>query len=225
VLAVLTETRRETAGIRIRLLAGYGRLARNLRFGGFAMQSAFGSGAFFAHASAATFLMKDLLQRPASEFGLYFMLFPSGFWLGTFLASRLGGKVPVEAMVIAGSAVMVAAALVLSGLMLAGPLVPVALFAPGFFLTLGQGLSLPSSQAGALTSVGQDLTGMASGVGAFLQMFCGGSLAQIVGLAADGTPYPMIVVVTGSAVLALLAALVPATYARIPTATPPLTPS
>jgi DHA1 family bicyclomycin/chloramphenicol resistance-like MFS transporter len=222
VVVVLAETRSKPSGTPIRLVAGYVHLWRNLRYVGFVMQSGFGSGAFFAQASAVTFLMKELLQRPTSEFGLYFMFFPFGFWIGTFVASRLSGKVRIETMVVVGSAVMVAAALALAGLMLSGLVLPVTLFAPGFLLTMGQGLSLPSSQSGALTSVGRELTGTASGVGAFLQLFVGAIFSQIVGLAADGTPYPMIIVVIAGALAAFCFALIPATVARDPAKlTPP----
>jgi DHA1 family bicyclomycin/chloramphenicol resistance-like MFS transporter len=207
----------------IRLFAAYAQLSRNLRFLAFVMQSGFGSGAFFAQASAVTYLMQELLRRPASEFGVYFMFFPCSFWIGTFVASRMSGKVGIETMVVVGTGVMVAAAAALAGLMLSGLVLPVTLFAPGFFLTMGQGLSLPSSQTGALTSVGRELTGTASGVGAFLQLFVGAVFCQVVGFAADGTPNPMVVVVAVCTVVAFLSAHVPATIA--PAVRPPSKPS
>jgi DHA1 family bicyclomycin/chloramphenicol resistance-like MFS transporter len=223
VLKVLAETRSAPSGVPIRLFAAYAQLSRNLRFLAFVMQSGFGSGAFFAQASAVTYLMQELLRRPASEFGVYFMFFPCSFWIGTFVASRMSGKVGIETMVVVGTGVMVAAAAALAGLMLSGLVLPVTLFAPGFFLTMGQGLSLPSSQTGALTSVGRELTGTASGVGAFLQLFVGAVFCQVVGFAADGTPNPMVVVVAVCTVVAFLSAHVPATIA--PAVRPPSKPS
>ena len=47
--------------------------------------------------------MKEMLHRPATEFGLYFLLFPFGFFSGNFVSSRIGGRIADETMVLAGS--------------------------------------------------------------------------------------------------------------------------
>ena len=54
----------------------YAVLFRRLRFNAFVLQSGFNTGAFMVMASAAASLMTELLHRPATEFGLYFLLFP-----------------------------------------------------------------------------------------------------------------------------------------------------
>ena len=50
----------------------------------------FNTAAFMTMASASATLMKELLHRPSSEFGFYFLLFPVGFFFGTFVSSRIG---------------------------------------------------------------------------------------------------------------------------------------
>jgi DHA1 family bicyclomycin/chloramphenicol resistance-like MFS transporter len=190
------------------LFRGYARLLANVRFCGFVFQPAFGSGAFFAHAAAATFLMTELLHRPASEFGLYFVFFPVGYWFGTLAASRLGGRVTMEVMVAAGAIVTFLAAAALAGCILAGWLTPLTLFVPGFFLTLGQGASLPNAQAGAIAT-DTTLAGTAAGLALFLQFFAGATTSQLTGLIADGTARPMIAIVLGSATLEVVAGVIP----------------
>ncbi len=54
-------------------------LLSRLRFNAFVLTSGFNTGAFMVMASASASLMTELLHRPATEFGLYFLLFPSGF--------------------------------------------------------------------------------------------------------------------------------------------------
>jgi DHA1 family bicyclomycin/chloramphenicol resistance-like MFS transporter len=118
-------------------------------------------------------------------------MFPVGFLFGNFVSSRLGGKVANETMVLAGSALSLLAVMVQSALLLAGHLSPLVLFAPGFFITLAQGLSLPFGQAAAM-GVNPRLAGMAAGLGVFMQHFCGAAFAQLYGFLSDGTPGPMI---------------------------------
>ena len=55
----------------------YGLLFRRLRFNAFVFQSGFNTGAFMVMATASATLMTELLHRPATEFGLYFLLFPN----------------------------------------------------------------------------------------------------------------------------------------------------
>jgi MFS transporter, DHA1 family, multidrug resistance protein len=195
------------------VLQNYVALFRNLRFTAFVLQTAFISGTFMATATAASSLLKDLLHRPSTEFGLYFLLFPAGLLLGNFITSRIGNRVANETMVLAGSLVTLAAVMVQSGLLLSGYVVPLTLFAPGFFITMGQGLSLSYAQAGAMAT-DPKLAGTAAGIGVFVQNLCGAAFAQLYGLLADGTPIPLIQTTAISALCALLAGTVPFCMAR-----------
>lgn len=189
---------------RLSLLRGYVRLFGSLRFSGFVFQSGFGSGAFYAHAAAATFLMNEMLNRPASEFGFYFVLLPIGYWLGTLVAGRLDGRVAIEAMVTVGAAMTFLAAVVLAATVLLSRLTPLTLFVPGFFLTLGQGMALPNALAGAI-GIDRSLAGTAAGIGIFLQLLIGAASSQLTGFVGDGTAFPMISVVLGAATLEMMA--------------------
>ena len=85
------------------VLQSYAALFSRLRFNAFVLQSGFTTGAFMVMASASASLMTELLHRPATEFGLYFLLFPIGFFTGNLISSRIGNRVSIETMVLAGS--------------------------------------------------------------------------------------------------------------------------
>jgi len=185
------------------MLRGFTRLGRQPLFMAFVLQSGFSSGTFFGLASAATFLMKDYLGRPATEFGLYFLLFPGGYFLGNWVSSRLSGRVRIEHMVLAGSVMLAAVIAAMVGIILLGHLSPLVLFLPGALISFSQGIALPNAQAGAIR-VHPELAGTAAGIGVFLQMFCGGVFSQLYGLFSDGTPGPMLLIVSTAAGLTLL---------------------
>ena len=202
-----------TGGSPYRLLGDVRRLFGNLRFTAFVLQSGFSSGAFFAMAAGSAFLMKDHLGRSGTEFGLYFLFYSAGYWLGNLLSTRLSGRVTIEAMVAGGSIMLVGIAALLAGLMLADIVTPLAIFIPGFLLTLSQGMTLPNAQAGAINAV-PGLTGTAAGIGMFMQFMGAAIFSLLYGLVSDGTPIPMVATVAISALLSLAAGIVPFLLAR-----------
>ena len=190
------------------MLRGFGTLIAIPRFTAFVVQTGASTAAFMAMATASSFLMQDYLQRPATEFGLYFMLFPVGFFLGTVIASRLSRRVPIETMVLVGSLLTATAVTVQASLILTGHLSPLAIFLPGAFLTFAQGLALPNAQSGAMQVVPK-LAGTAAGLGVFFQMFLGAVGAQLYAILADGTPIPMLIAVGSATVLMVIAGATP----------------
>ena len=195
------------------VLRDYAELFRHVRFTAFVLQSGFMTGTFLVAATAASSLLKDLLHRPLAEFGFYFLLFPVGFLTGNFITSRIGSRAVNETMVLLGSLVMAAAVVTQSSLMMIDRVVPLVLFAPGFFVTLAQGLSLPYAQSGAMAT-NVKLAGTAAGIGVFVQNFCGAAFAQLYGLLADGTVTPLMQTTAITALCGLIAGAVPFVMAR-----------
>jgi len=181
---------------------GYVELFSNWRFCAFVFQSGFNTAVFFTMAAASSVLMKDALNRPASEYGLYFLAFPVGYFTGNWISTRMSGKVSNEAMVLTGSILALATNLAQSAFLLAGVLNPAVLFIPALTITIAQGLSLPYAQAGAISIIPR-LTGTASGIGAFLQSFLGAIATQIFGLLYDGSALPLVWVTMTGAVLVI----------------------
>ncbi len=184
------------------------RLMSNPRFLAYVLQSGISSGTFMAMATAAPFMMKDLLGRSSTEFGLFFLCFPFGYFCGTFVASRLTRRVRLDDMVLFGSAFTALAVLVQSAFILGGSLTALLIFLPGFLVTFGQGLAMPNAQAGAI-QVDPALAGTASGLGVFVQMMLGALFSQTYSLVANGTPYPMVAVTLVGGVLTLATGLTP----------------
>jgi DHA1 family bicyclomycin/chloramphenicol resistance-like MFS transporter len=190
------------------VLRDYGMLFRNLTFTCFVLQSGLCTASFLVTATAASSLMKEMLHRPSAEFGLYFLLFPFGFLAGNFVTSRIGIRVANETMVLAGSAVVLITVLAQASVQLSGTVTPLTLFAPGFFLSFAQGISLPYAQAGALET-NPKLAGTAAGIGVFMQNFAGAVFAQAYGLLADGTVLPLAEVTTFAGLLSIAVGATP----------------
>ncbi len=203
---------KETHGGRGKVQGGFVRshlrLMSHPRFLAYVLQSGISSGTFMAMATAAPFMMKDLLGRSSTEFGFFFLCFPFGYFCGTFVASRLTRRVRLDNMVLFGSAFTALAVLVQSAFILSGALTALLIFLPGFLVTFGQGLAMPNAQAGAI-QVDPKLAGTASGLGVFVQMMLGALFSQTYSLVANGTPYPMVAVTLVGAVLTLATGLAP----------------
>jgi DHA1 family bicyclomycin/chloramphenicol resistance-like MFS transporter len=184
----------------------YAALLKNPRFMAFVLQSGSMSFMFFAIAAASPFLMKELLGRTATEYGLFFMFFPLGYCTGNLISSRLSGKVAIETMVLTGALICAVVVAVQAALIFSGQLSPIVLFVPGGMISFAQGLALPNAQAGAMRVV-PALAGTAAGLGVFFQMFLSGVAAELYGLLADGTPVPMIAISSVGALSAVVTAI------------------
>ena len=109
------------------VLRNYFELFRHARFTAFVLQTGFSTASFLVAATAASSLMKEMLHRPSTEFGIYFLLFPFGFLSGNFITSRIGNRVANETMVLAGSLLSLAAVTTQSVLLLTGHVTPLTL--------------------------------------------------------------------------------------------------
>lgn len=208
--AILYETheREESAHKPRGFVRDYLALFSHLRFTAFVSQSGLCTGTFLSMAAASSFLMKDYLGRSGTEFGMYFLLFPVGFFLGNLVASRLSQRFSIENMVLAGSVISILPVAYQAGSILAGHLSPLVIFIPGLLMSVGHGIALANTQVGAIRVI-PSLAGTAAGIGVFSQMFLGAVFTQIYSLLADGTPMPMVIIVSTGAVLALIAGAIP----------------
>jgi len=198
----------------------YAMLFRRLRFNAFVLQSGFNTGAFMVMASAAASLMTELLHRPATEFGAYFLLFPMGFFTGNFFSTRIGNRFSTETMVFAGSLLALAAVSGQAAVLSWGLVTPLAFFLPGTFITMAQGIAMPYAQVGAMAEVPR-FAGTAAGIGVFMQNFGAAVFSQLYGIFADGTPRPMIMIAVLCGTLTLIVGAIPLLQKRLGTIPPP----
>ena len=205
VIFAVPETRARSAAMARGVFAGYKSLLRRRRFVGFMLQPGLSSAAFFTQATAASFLAAELLGADASEIGLWFFAFPIGFMAGSFISGRIGASRSIEFMTILGGVIGVANGALLVAWLYFGGVSMAALYVPGMFVSLAQGLSMPYAQAGAM-AVDAELAGSASGAVVFSQFFWPAALQQLTGLLADGTWVPMATVHFAAVIASLLAA-------------------
>ncbi|MEW6454800.1 MAG: multidrug effflux MFS transporter [Pseudomonadota bacterium] len=198
----------------------YAALFSRLRFNAFVFQSGLTTGAFMVMATASASLMTELLKRPATEFGLYFLLFPVGFFAGNLISTRVGNRASTETMVLLGSLLALASVTIQAFVLGSGWITPLAFFIPGTFVTMAQGIAMPYAQVGAMAEVPR-FAGTAAGVGVFMQHFCSAIFAQFYGFLADGTPRPMITIAVLCGILVLIAGAIPTLQKRFGAAPPP----
>lgn len=187
----------------------YPHLLLSGRFWAYAGAAAFASGSFFAALGGAPFVADQVFGLSPTQTGLFFALIAIGYALGNFFAGRYSVRVGMNGMVLLGTVTGLAAMALLALLTWAGLSGAWVFFGLMAFIGVGNGLALPSANAGIL-SVRPELAGSASGLGGALMMAGGAALAALAGAVLhQGTgEMPLVLVMLGSASAAILCILV-----------------
>lgn len=186
----------------VNMLKGFIGLFKSRVFTAYAFSTAFISVVFFTFISAAPEVMVSVLDRPPNEYGYYFIMVPAAFMAGNFLARKLSQKMGIHRMISLGSRLSLFGIAVAIVLQLAGMHHPFALFIPIALSTLGNGISLPNAQAGAINEF-PHMAGSASGLTGFLQMALSALAAQLVALLFNDTVYPMLLLMLVASLISL----------------------
>lgn len=181
-------------------------LLNSRRFWGYTLTATFSSGVFFSFLGGAPFVGTVIFKLSPSALGFYFFSMAAGYMLGNYLSGRYARRFGIGPMMVSGNLVNLlglAGAFLLSA---AGAQHPFAFFGPLSLIGIGNGLTLPSANAG-MVSVRPHLAGSASGLGGAITLGGGAALSVVAGavLHSDGGTLPLLVVMTVTAVLALLA--------------------
>ena len=197
------------------LLRGYRDLLRSPAFCGYAFQTAFTSGMFFAFIAGAPFVVVTVLGLPPSSYGLWFVVVSAGYLAGNFLTGRFSVRFGIDRMIAAGATIALLGIAAQAAIGWLGLLSLPAIFLPMAIVALSNGLTLPNGTAGAV-SVNPRAAGAAAGLSGALQMLTGAAAAVLVGYGQDRDPsqYPMIWTMMGSGVLAVLSFLVATRFRR-----------
>ena len=176
---------------------------------GYLLCSSASSGAYFAFLGGAPFVGTEIIGITPSTLGFYFAFVATGYMVGNFLSGRYSERVGIEPMMICGG--LVACTGVLLSLYLMTNFTPKAeyLFYPMMLVGMGNGMTLPNSNAGAI-SVRPDLAGSASGLGGFLQIGGGAALAALSGvlISVENQALPLYIIMAASSIVgASIAAL------------------
>lgn len=204
----LNETNLSPTSSFVAQFRAYPELLRSRRFWAFTLTAGFTSGAFFAFLGGGPYVATEMLGLGPMDYGLYFMLVSIGYMVGNFMSGRYARRLGVNRMMLSGNIVSTAGTISSIVMFASGFNHPIALFGPVALLGVGNGLTLPSANAG-LVSVRPHLAGSASGLGGSLQIGSGAALAVIAGwlLTPQSGPYPLLVVMSVSAACAIGATL------------------
>lgn len=176
------------------------------RFWGHALAAAFAGGAFFAYLGGAPFVGSEVYGLAPGRLGLYFGAPALGYALGNYLSGRYAVRVGVDRMIAIGALICsagLAAAVVLER---SGALSAEGFFAMTCFVGLGNGMVLPSANAGMM-SVQPRLAGTASGLGGAIMLGGGAAMSALAGalLAPGSGVLPLLMVMLASALAAVAA--------------------
>jgi DHA1 family bicyclomycin/chloramphenicol resistance-like MFS transporter len=173
---------------------GYPALLKSQRFWGFCLAAGFASGAFFAYLGGASKVGTDIYGLTPTGLGVYFAAPAAGYMAGNFLSGRFAARLGVNRMALSGTLVATGGLSVLALLALAGLATAEVFFGFMVFVGLGNGILLPSANAGML-SVRPELAGSAAGLGGAFIIGFGAAVAGLAGavLSAAQTATPMVI--------------------------------
>lgn len=186
----------------------YPELVTSRRFWGYTLVAAFASGSFFAFLGGGPWVAQEILGIPQDRVGLYFALIALGYMFGNFVSGRISERMGINRMMLIGSLIPAVGTSLGIALFAAGLVHPMALFGPMALVGFGNGLSLPSANAG-IVSVRPQLAGSASGLGGAVMIGGGAALSAITGafLSPQTGAYPLLGMMTLSSALGILAAV------------------
>jgi DHA1 family bicyclomycin/chloramphenicol resistance-like MFS transporter len=183
-------------------------LFRSRHFWAYTLTATFSSGVFFCFLGGAPYVGSILYALTPSALGLFFFFCSAGYVFGNFLSGRYAGRFGTTAMMISGGAVTLGGIVLSMLLTVFDAHTPLAFFGPLSLVGIGNGLSLPSANAG-IVSVKPHLAGSASGVGGAITIGGGAALSVLAGavLSEDTGILPLLSVMLACAVLALVASV------------------
>jgi DHA1 family bicyclomycin/chloramphenicol resistance-like MFS transporter len=146
-----------------RMLRGYPQLLRSRTFCGYLFGGAFTSTTFFGYLTASPFIFTDMLHRPATEIGLYYLVVLAGVPIGSFGSSRLARQVPSVLLLRATSAIALTGAALFFAAEATGSLTVVTVLGPMILFSVGVGAASPVAITAAISTDPQ-LIGAASGL-------------------------------------------------------------
>jgi MFS transporter, DHA1 family, multidrug resistance protein len=203
----LPETRATHAMEPVRLWTEIRALAASPSFAGYVLAAALGSAPFFVFLGGSPHAVITIMGYSSAVYGAWFALNSVGYMAGNFGAARFSQRYGVNAMIWWGTIIGIAGGIISSALSWLVPhWGPAIIFVPQLIMSVGNGMLLPNSIAGAV-SVRPQAAGTASGVIGFVQMAIGAGAAQFGShlLAEAATPLPMSIAMLGFAVATGLA--------------------
>jgi MFS transporter, DHA1 family, multidrug resistance protein len=197
----LPKNKRRPANLLLTLKV-FGGLLADRKFVGYAVASALALGALFGYVAGASFVLQGVYGLSPQQFSLVFGANSVAIVVAGLLNTRLTGRImprPLLKIGLAGAAVG-GVGLLVGGLVGGG----LATFLPPLFvLTMSVGLLMPNAGSLAM-SRHPEAAGSASAVLGVTTFLVGGLMAPLVGAGGSASVLPMVTVMAGSTVLAVL---------------------
>jgi MFS transporter, DHA1 family, multidrug resistance protein len=187
-------------------LRSFGTLLANRAFTGYALAGGLAFAAMFAYISGSSFVLQDIFRLSPQQFSLVFAVNAVGIigcgQLNKWLLGRSGPWCTPRRLLGIGLVAATVGGVLLLVSVLAGW--GLAVLLPALFTVVASvGIALPNTRALAMAGY-PDLAGTAAALVGVLQFAVGGLVAPLIGLGGTATAVPMVVVIAGLTVGALV---------------------
>lgn len=176
----LGETNTNRAATMGEQFATYPELLKSRRFWGYALCSSFSVGAFYIYITGIVLIGVAVFGLAPTKVGMTVGAIAVGFSLGSFLSGRLAKRLPLWQLMIGGRIVGLLGMSLGLTVVLMGYVHPVTYVGAVIFVGMGNGLTLPSTNSGAM-SVRPKLAGSASGLSGAMSVAAGAILTSLTG--------------------------------------------
>jgi Bcr/CflA subfamily drug resistance transporter len=203
----LGETR--APGLPAPRLADWLALLQSGRYWAYVLCTAFSVGAFYVFVTGVPYVATAVWGLSPAEVGIGVGSITGGFLVGAAVSARHARRLAMGALLLWGRVVSVIVVALALAVFAAGVSHPLALFGLTIFVGLGNGLTLPSANAGTL-SVRPALAGTAAGLSGALTMALGAVLSTLSAVVVEraASPSALLSIIMGCVLLSLAAALV-----------------
>ncbi|EWY37418.1 hypothetical protein N825_17565 [Skermanella stibiiresistens SB22] len=181
-----------------RILANYGQLFRNPGYVGYMAIGSVALGGLFTFHAAAPFVFIGLIGLTPEQYGWTSGVTVLGYLIGGIFANRLVERLGLDRMILISTTLLFGGAVLMLAFSLNHIVTIASVIGPMALWTMGMGIALPNSMAGALSPF-PHIAGAASALMGFMQMAVGTVGSVIVANTGDGS------MVTPAAMLLILA--------------------
>jgi len=187
--------------------SAYPELFGSRRFWGFALCAMFSTGTFYVFLAGVPLVAARQLEISPGALGFYMGTITAGFAVGSFVAGRYSKRYPLTTMMIVGRSIACFGLAIGLVLFLTGHADGLTLFLATVFAGIANGVSMPSTNTGAI-SVRPGLAGSAAGLVGASTVAGGAILSTFAGLVLEqgDAAIRLLGIMLGCALLALLAA-------------------
>ncbi|MDA5556412.1 multidrug effflux MFS transporter [Shimia sp. MMG029] len=204
----LGETNTDRAATMREQFATYPALLKSRRFWGYSLCIGFSVGAFYVHITGSVLVGAEVFGLSPAAVGMSVGTIAIGFSFGSFLSGKLAPRLPLWVLVLSGRIVGLVGLCIGLTIVLFGFIHPVTFTGAVIFVGIGNGLTLPSANSGAM-SVRPKLAGSASGLSGAMSVGIGAVMTSVTGaiLTPANGVYLMYGLMIGCGVISLITAV------------------